>query len=224
MRLGPAEVRFTGRQDGDFGSAEDRGPIGPSPATIARRRSVVDREWTWLRQVHGSQVVVVDRPGGGAGTEGDAAVTTHRGAALAVLTADCAPVALASPEGVVAVVHAGWRGLLGGVIGRTTDSMAQLGSSTILAAIGASIGPECYEFSAADLDPLATQLGDRVRSVDARGRPALDLRAGVREALSRAGAEVVHQEQACTACGADRYYSHRARGEAERQATVVWLP
>src|SRR5205085_828982 len=85
-----------------------------APDVQARRRAVVDAPWTWLRQVHGDTVVTVSRPGAEAGTKADAAVSAEAGCVLAVLAGDCAPVALVSPEGVVAVVHAGWRGLLGG--------------------------------------------------------------------------------------------------------------
>src|SRR5437762_2599450 len=81
-----------------------------------RSRAVVDAPWTWLRQVHADTVVTVTAPGAGAGSKADASVTAEASCVLAVLAADCAPLALISPEGVVGAVHAGWRGLRGGVI------------------------------------------------------------------------------------------------------------
>ena len=225
VRLQPltgATVVFSGRAEGDLGSARERGPAGPSAEVEGRRRALVDRPWTWLRQVHGAEVVVVGSPGDQAGAEADAAVTSHPGAALAVLTADCAPVAMASPEGVVAAAHAGWRGLAAGVLERAADAMRRLGATEIQAALGPCIHAECYEFSAPDLDRVVAVLGDGARGTTARGAPALDLPAAVRAALVRAGVALVHDEHLCTACAADRCFSHRARGEVERQATVVW--
>jgi hypothetical protein len=168
--------------------------------------------------------VTVTAPGEGAGEEADGAVTAIRGAALAVHTADCAPVVLLS-EGVVGVAHAGWKGLLEGVIEATADAMRALGAEHVSAVVGPHIGAECYEFGAADLDALAARLGDSVRSSTSSGSAALDLGAGVRVALERAGVEQVTEDGPCTACTGDgsRWFSHRARGEAGRMATVVWL-
>ena len=175
--------------------------------------------WTVLRQVHGSRVVTVDAPGACTGEEADAAVTTVPGARLAVLTADCAPIALASEEGVVAAVHAGWRGLHDGVIDAAVHRMRALGASRIEAALGPCIHVECYEFV-----DVASWFDEDVRGTTRDGRPALNVPAAVRAALQRADVELVHDEDVCTACAADRYWSHRARGEQERQATVVWMP
>lgn len=190
---------------------------------VARRRSVLDRPWSWLRQVHGPRAIIVRTPGDGAGEEADAAVTQSNGAALAVLTADCAPIALASAEGVIGVAHAGWRGLVGGVVQAAVEAMRDLGATDIDAALGPCIHPECYAFSSGDLDEVASLMGDGVRAVTSGGEPALDVPAAVRIALGRAGAQLVHDEDVCTACST-RHYSHRARGDVERQATVVWLP
>ncbi|MEY2566494.1 MAG: purine-nucleoside/S-methyl-5-thioadenosine phosphorylase / adenosine deaminase [Actinomycetota bacterium] len=188
-----------------------------------RRRAVLDRPWSWLRQVHGDRVVVVREPGGGAGDVGDALVSSEGGVALAVLTADCAPVALVSDEGVIAAVHAGWRGLMAGVIERAVDAMHGLGATEVQAALGPCIHAECYEFSEHDLDAVANLLGDGTRGVTADGRPALDVPAAVRASLDRAGVTLVHDENVCTSCSVE-HYSHRARGDRERQAVVVWRP
>ena len=187
----------------------------------ARRRAVVDLDWTWLRQVHGNTVVHVESPGGGAGTPADAAVAAAPGQALAVLAADCAPVALASAEGVIGVAHAGWRGLLVGVLGRTVEAMRQLGATDVIAALGPCIHAECYEFGAADLDRVAGRLGDTVRATTAAGRPALDLPGGVRAELAAAGVTELEDIDVCTACSPD-HYSWRARRQTARQAVVVW--
>jgi polyphenol oxidase len=178
-----------------------------------------------LKQVHGARVVTVDEPGACFGEEADGAVTQVRGATLAILTADCGPVLLSSDDGVIGAAHAGWRGLHEGVLEATVAAMRELGASgPISAAVGPSIGPECYEFSPADLDAVAARLGDHVRAHTADGRPALDVPAAVRAELERLDVDLAHDEGSCTACDGDRWYSHRARRDVERQAALIWLP
>jgi hypothetical protein len=187
----------------------------------------VDRPWTWLRQVHGARVVEVGRPGDHAGVEADAAVTDHPGVVLCILTADCAPISFTSAEGVRGVAHAGWKGLAEGVVGATVDLMRARGATAVEAVLGPCIHPSCYEFSPGDLDEVARRLGEHVRATTADGRPALDLPRAVRHEIERAGAVLVDAVGGCTACARDddgdwRWFSHRARGDASRQALVQW--
>ena len=192
-----------------------------APDVDARRRAVEGAPWTWLRQVHGDTVVTVAAPGTKAGSKADASVTAQGDCVLAVLTADCAPVALVSREGIVGAVHAGWRGLVAGVVERTVAAAQALGATELRAVLGPCIHAECYEFGAADLDGVAALFGDGIRSVTADGRPALDVPAAVRAALRGAGVADVDDVDVCTACS-DDYFSWRARGELARQALVVW--
>jgi YfiH family protein len=176
-----------------------------------------------LHQVHGAEVVIVGRPGEHAGAEADAAVTRCPGAVLVVRTADCAPVALESAA-VVGIAHAGWRGLVGGVVERTVDAMRAEGADALTARIGPCIAPPAYEFGAEDLDVVAARCGDGVRASTAAGGSALDLVAGVRAALEGCGVVLTDAGRPpCTATLADTYFSHRARREAGRQASFVWL-
>ena len=179
--------------------------------------------------MHGANVVHAREPGEHAGAEADAAVTADERVVLCILTADCAPIAFTSPEGVRGAAHAGWKGLAEGVVAATVDAMRALGASDIDAALGPCIHPSCYEFSPADLDVVAGRLGDHVRSTTADGRPALDLPGAVRRAIAEAGVRLVEDAAACTACavdddGAPRWFSHRARGDESRQALVQWCP
>lgn len=201
------------------------------PDVAERRRAVVDLPWTWLRQVHGADVVRVTGPGarpgqrlsGKAGTRADAVVTAEEGCAIAVLTADCAPVVLACPEGVIGVAHAGWRGVMAGVVGATIAEMRALGATDIDAVIGPCIRPGCYEFGSNDLDLVASQLGQTVRATTTGGRPALDLPSAVMVALTRAGLDPssITDVGTCTACSPG-HFSWRARREQQRQAAVIW--
>ncbi|HXQ43535.1 MAG TPA: polyphenol oxidase family protein [Acidimicrobiales bacterium] len=185
-----------------------------------------------LRQVHGSVVVVVDAPPPpgsapwttaptGGPPEADAVVAVGSRSCLAVLTADCAPVALGSPEGVHGAVHVGWRGLVAGVIARAVATMTSLGATEVVAGLGPTIHPCCYAFGPGDLDAVAAVAGDEVRAVTSDGASALDLPAAVRARLRDAGTSLVVDVDECTACGDDAF-SHRARGDDARQALFVW--
>lgn len=206
--------QFTDKRHGDL--AVDGDPA----ALAARRRDLFSGPWTWLRQVHGATVVVVDEPGQHAGAEADAAVTTVHGAVLAVHTADCAPLLLEGRHG-IGVVHAGWRGLVDGVIEATAAALDQLGSPPTDAWLGPCIRPRCYEFGAEELDVVADRYGPTVRAQTAWGTPALDLAAGVAEACRRLGIRL-EDDGTCTACS-PHHYSYRARREAGRQALVARL-
>jgi purine-nucleoside/S-methyl-5'-thioadenosine phosphorylase / adenosine deaminase len=219
-RVGAVDVRFTDRGDGDMGHAGAY-VHEVAPDVEARRRAVLDAPWTWLRQVHGPDIVRVGHPGEGAGSRADAAVTTEFGCALAVLAADCAPIVLVAEDG-VAVAHAGWKGLLAGVIEAAAGALRAEGADDIHALLGPCIRPECYEFGAGDLDAVSARLGNAVRSSTGDGRPALDLPAAVAVALQRAGVGSFDDVGECTACSPAKYYSHRARGDTGRQAAVVW--
>jgi YfiH family protein len=167
-------------------------------------------------------VVVVTRPGEHAGAPADAAVTATPGAVLVVRTADCAPVALLAPTA-VGIVHAGWRGLVLGVVEAALAALRGLGAGEVRAVVGPCISAPRYEFGAHDLDVVAARYGDAVRGRTVDGRPALDLAAGVRGALHGAGVDRVSVVGGCTATDAGTWFSHRARGEAGRQGSFVWL-
>lgn len=166
-------------------------------------------------------MVVVDSPGQHAGARADAAVTVSPGCAVAVRTADCAPIVLVAGSG-AAVVHAGWKGLLAGVVARAAATLEGLAGPVLEAHIGPCIRAGCYEFGQRELDAVAAVAGNEVRATTTWGTPALDLPAGVRGALLASGIQVVHDDSGCTACDR-RWFSHRARGELERFATVAWL-
>src|SRR3954451_15854928 len=155
IQVGAARVRFTGTAEGDLGHAGAWVEVGEvDPQVEARRRAVLDVPWSWVRQVHGNVVVGVDRIGGGAGEVGDALVAVEPGPALAILTADCAPIALVGDDGSYAAVHAGWRGLEAGVIATAVERLRAQGANEIVAALGPCIHAECYAFSPQDLDAV----------------------------------------------------------------------
>jgi polyphenol oxidase len=192
----------------------------------ARRHALVDGPWVALRQVHGARVRTVrrlDEAPAVAGSEGDGLVTDLSGVVLSVNSADCAPVALVGRGGVVAAVHAGWRGLVAGVIEQAVTAMRSLRSGAIDAWLGPCIHPECYEFSPADLAAVAERYGVGVGARTAKGALALDLPTVVAAALGRVDVSLVGSADICTACGGSGFYSHRARGDEARHALAVWI-
>ncbi len=209
----------------------DGSPLAALVIDLAAATGARIDEVVWGTQVHGSRVAVVGHhdAAGGTGTgmvfrnvgDHDALVTAAPGTALCVLTADCAAIALASPEGVCGAVHAGWRGLVAGVVEAAASAMRDLGASDVTASLGPCIHGPCYEFSPSDLDTVAAVYGTSVRGTTTGGRPALDLVAAVAAAAAAAGARLVDDVDICTACG-DRQFSHRARRDVGRQALVVW--
>jgi YfiH family protein len=175
-------------------------------------------DWVWLRQVHGHTVVTIDAPPAEP-PAADAAVTTAIGLPLVVMTADCAPVALASPGG-VAVVHAGWPGLEQGVLGAAVEALRAVAPGPVRAWLGPCVHPAHYEFGPDLLARIVERLGPEVASTTEAGTPALDIPAAVRISLARAGVADVIDVDVCTAASAD-HFSHRRDGVTGRQAVVV---
>lgn len=156
-----------------------------------------------------------------AGQPADAAVTGVAGVALAVYTADCAPVVLVAP-GAVGVAHAGWRGLVAGVVQNTVAALREHSDGPIVAHIGPCIRARCYEFGGDDLARAVERLGPSVAATTAWGTPALDVTAGLAVALAEAEVHEVHDAGTCTACS-PVHPSWRARRDTTRLAAVAWL-
>ena len=143
------------------------------------------------------------------------------GCVLAVRTADCAPVVLRGRH-TVGVAHAGWRGIVAGVIPATVAAIRALGDDVVAATLGPCIRVGCYEFDGPERAALGERLGGDVLGTTTWGTPALDLPAAVRLSLQAAGVGELVDESGCTACDV-RWFSHRAREEPERIATLAWL-
>jgi YfiH family protein len=142
--------------------------------------------------------------------EADGQVTERRDVAPTVLVADCVPIALASEEG-VAMLHAGWRGLAGGIVAEGVAALRALGPSPVAAAIGPGAGPCCYE------------VGREVHAAFGTAGRTVDLKALARARLEAAGVDEVHDCGLCTICDPERFFSHRRDdGVTGRQAGVAW--
>jgi YfiH family protein len=147
-------TRQGGVSQGVFASLNTGRGSGDDPAHVAENRYRADLSTCY--QIHSATPVVIDAPLGEARPEGDAVVTRTAGVVCGALAADCAPVLIADPEArVIAAVHAGWRGALGGVVEAAVAAMSQLGASParMTGAVGPCIGPASYEVG---LEFLAT--------------------------------------------------------------------
>jgi hypothetical protein len=176
----------------------------------------------FARQVHGADLIEPqfacsfsadsNEKGQSNVPEADGHVVRQPGLASLVFVADCLPVALAGPEG-VAMVHAGWRGLAGGILGAGAEAV---GATS--AAIGPGIGLCCYEVG----EEVLGAFGDLGEGV-ADGR-MLDLPEVARRLLARAGVEQVESADLCTSCEEDFFFSHRRdQGRTGRQAGLAWI-
>lgn len=198
VALNGARVVFTGRGQGDVREAAGLTTIG----------AIAGRPLARGAQVHGA---VVRRVRGELEVEeADGQATARDDVAVMVAVADCLPVAVAGPGG-VAMLHAGWRGLAGGVLEEGVRALRELGTDGPLAAV---IGPGarscCYE------------VGDDVRDAFGESRSRIDLATIAARRLTASGVGQIEDVARCTICD-ERYFSYRREGEAAgRQAGVAW--
>jgi YfiH family protein len=165
------------------------------------------------RQIHSAHVHRAES--GSRGRPGDGLWTDEPGLPVLAMTADCLPIVLARMDGerpAVAVLHAGWRGLLAGVV---AEGVRVLGGR-VQAAVGPAIGLCCYEVQSDVAEPLANAFGRHVL----RGDRA-DLGGAAESALRDAGVEEVERVDLCTACNPELFFSHRRTGKPRGVQGVI---
>jgi polyphenol oxidase len=225
LELNGASVLFSGREGGvsdgpyaelNLGPWTDDDPqaVSANHDLVAVAAGVARNDFAWAHQVHGVEVHALREPPGAGAREGEAdgQATRLEKVAPTVFVADCLPVALSTGDG-VAMLHAGWRGLAGGVLERGVATLRGLGARGDLhAAVGPGAGPCCYEAG----DEVHAAVGHSV------GRN-VDLKAAAAERLRELGAVEVHDVGICTICD-ERFFSHRRSGGVTgRQAGIAWL-
>ena len=234
------EALFTTRHGGaSVGAAAtmDVGTARPSAEELAgaigenrrRLRAFLPSDPVWLSQVHGAGVVAVDAGNAAAlradPPTADAAVTRSAGVALAVRVADCLPVLLADRAGsVLAVAHAGWRGLAAGVLESSLRAMA-VAPQEIVAWIGPAIGRRMFEVGADVRDAFAGR--DAAAAVHfaplREGKWLADLPALARRRLAARGVASASGGVWCTHSESARFFSYRRERDSGRMALVAWL-
>ena len=162
------------------------------------------------KQVHGDDVLFVDENQPSDFIEADAIVTATAGVAVAVRTADCAPILMANSSGLVAAVHAGRAGVEKGIIEKTITFMRDKGgreSSIINVAIGPLIHSCCYEVDQESADRFHSLCGGKASRY-------IDLVSAILRQLNQMGVDKtrIFDSGVCTACSTDRFYSYRKEG------------
>lgn len=237
---GPCVAVFTTRRGGvsrgpyaelnlaGIGTADDApGDVRTNRRRVCRALGLSVGDVVAGTQVHGTRVRPVmagERPRGfddpaHRWPEGDGLVCETPGVGLAVFGADCLPVLLwRRDRAAVAAVHAGWRGLVGGILERAVAALGDPRATA--AAIGPGIGPCCYPVGAQVRDAFRTRFGEGVAVGE-----ALDLTAAARIALGMAGVapSAIWAIGACTSCDRERWFSFRRDGgPTGRQAGLIW--
>jgi purine-nucleoside/S-methyl-5'-thioadenosine phosphorylase / adenosine deaminase len=220
-RVGRVEVRFVGRGEERTREAT-LAAVEPAAPPVAA-----------LRQLHSARVVSVD-VGGSAG-DGDALMTARPGLALSVITADCVPVliALKASDGGdrIAAVHAGWRGIVAGVVPAalavlrgTTTTAPSADETPSVAWIGPSIGACCYEVGPDVAEAVVAASGAEVAHPGPAGKPHLDVALAAELQLRRAGIADVRRLGPCTRCHPELLWSYRREGaKAGRNIAYIWM-
>ncbi|HEX4654687.1 MAG TPA: peptidoglycan editing factor PgeF [Mycobacteriales bacterium] len=218
-------TRDGGISVGPFAARNLASHVGDDPDAVAanRRGLTVEMHATrtvFMRQVHGSDVAVVDARSPGDVADVDALVTDVPGVALSVLVADCVPVVIAGSRA-AAVVHAGRRGVQQGIVTAAIAALRELDDGPLRARLGPSVCGGCYEVPAAMQEEVAA-LVPAARATTRAGTSGLDLPAGVTAQLRAAGVTAVHASETCTVEDPS-YFSYRRDGVTGRFAGVVMI-
>lgn len=202
--------------------------VGDDPIAVSENRrrlreaGALPEAPRWLSQVHGTHCC--SALGVQGGTEADAQVTDRPGVVCAVLTADCLPLLLCDAAGRrVAAVHAGWRGLLGGVIENSVRALAADGA--VLAWLGPAIGPAAFEVGGEVRDLFTAHHAAAASAFTpaAAGKWLADIYLLARQRLAACGVVQVYGGDRCTYTEGEQFFSYRRDGQTGRMASLIWL-
>ncbi|MDH3306134.1 MAG: polyphenol oxidase family protein [Acidimicrobiia bacterium] len=202
-------IRPPGFRGAAFSEASD-GDLRAGDRSGVARRLGISPEWATVRQVHGRSVVLAGAPG--ELSAADALVTEEVGLPVAVFTADCMGIVIEADRA-LAVVHAGWRGVVAGAIDEAVDYLVERGHTPIRAAIGPAIGPCCYEVG----PEVASEFASGSKTT--WGTTSVDLPTAA--ALRLKDIEI-WVDGRCTRCEPG-FFSHRRDGDVRRLAAIGWL-
>jgi polyphenol oxidase len=219
-------LRSGGISRGAFSSLNPALHVGDDEDLVLHNRQWI-KDWlalpsepVWLEQIHSSRVF--DAAKSASLQQADACFAAEAGIVCAVMTADCLPLLMCDVKGTrVAAIHAGWRGLLAGIIGNTVAAMQCL---DLLVWLGPAIGPDCFE------------VGDEVRAAfmeksadfgvafkkQGGGKWLADIYQLARIDLAALGINKVYGGNFCTVTEQDRFYSYRRDKVTGRMATLIW--
>lgn len=220
-------TRIGGVSSGLYSSLNLALHVGDEPQAVVANRALLSSaiglpaEPCWLEQVHGRRILDLDQ---GETGPADGAVTSETGRVLVVMTADCMPLFLAAKNGrQIGVVHAGWRGLAGGVVEAAVGAFS-CAPAEMLAWLGPAIGPDAFEVGDEVRDAFISSDRESVNSFarNAGGRWQGDLAGLARRVLAQSGIRDVFTQASCTSSDPERYFSYRREAPCGRMASLIW--
>jgi YfiH family protein len=222
-------TRSGGVSEGPYASMNLGANAGDDAARVARNREIVRASLPempqWLRQVHGNEVVVLERRAEDGPPTADAAATGRPGRVCSVLTADCLPLFLCDVHARrVAVAHAGWRGLAAGVVESAVAALESDPAST-LAWMGPAIGPRAFEVGPEVREAFVatSALAASAFAPHVPGKYLADLYGLARQRLTALGVEAISGGGFCTHSETDRFFSYRREKRSGRMGAFIWI-
>jgi len=207
--------------------------VNDRPETVAQNRQLFKQqagmpaEPLWLNQVHGTDCVLLEQTDFSVGPfTADASTTKIKGVVSVVLTADCLPVLFCDEAGTqVAAAHAGWRGLVDGVLEQTLTQFTD--PSQVMAWLGPAIGPTAFEVGnevrLAFIQKDAKAAAAFIAVPDKTDKWLADLYQLAALRLNASGVSGVYGGGFCTYSDKKRFYSYRRDGQTGRMASCIWL-
>ena len=231
----PKHIRafFSTRQGGvsnaPYASLNIAQHVGDAREHVNENRAILKQqlhlpsEPAWLQQVHGVQVVDLDKPT--MSNEGDASITRKLDRVCTVMTADCLPLLMCNTSGtVVGAAHAGWRGLHAGVIEETVNALDQ-DPADVLVWLGPAIGPRAFEVGN-EVKQAFEQHDSRATSAFTPSKPGhwfADIYALAKQRLQSMGIDRIYGGEFCTFNDEEQFYSYRRDGKTGRMASLIWI-
>lgn len=202
--------------------------VGDNPEHVRQNRArlvqslILPGQPQWLQQTHSIRAIDLDRDDS---RNGDAAYTSSAGTIAVVLTADCLPVLFCNTDGSeVAAAHAGWRGLLNGVLEQTVGHMSSA-PDDLLVWLGPAIGPKQFEVGEEVREAFKQHSADNTAFFTATqpGHYLADLYAIARLRLNKLGIRHISGGEYCTYSDSDAFFSYRRERNTGRQASLIYI-
>ncbi|ESS69036.1 hypothetical protein MGMO_139c00100 [Methyloglobulus morosus KoM1] len=219
-------LRSGGVSQGGYASLNLATHVGDNPDSVSQNRQLIKTllglpsEPIWLSQTHSNRAVkamAADSP-----LQADASYTDQPGVVCAIMTADCLPLLVCSDDGIeIAAVHAGWRGLLDGVIDNT---IAALQNKNLLVWLGPAIGPNCFEVG----NDVRNAFVNKSNEYSAAfmpygdGKWLADIYQLARINLAALSITKIYGGGFCTVTDHEQFYSYRRDQVTGRMATLIW--
>ena len=230
-------LRHGGHSEGDYRAFNLGDHVGDDPEAVAANRALLQRELglpnppQWLEQIHSDKVVEAESDG--KIRTADASFSREKGSVCSVLTADCLPLLVCNRDGSeVAAIHAGWRGLAGGVIRATIEAMESK-PEELMVWLGPAIGPHAFEcgvdvLEAAFESAMSESHAEAIAGcfVPHSQKPLhflADIYALGRAELQELGVTDVYGGDRCTVTEESEFFSYRRDGNTGRMASLIWI-